>query len=123
MTLTLFFSWWYGPGWKNAFSRISQRVNILAAELSLGILLQTLFEPWKQITSYSGPNAPFELQLRVWFDNVFARCIGFFIRTNVLIFGTIACAFTYVFGVLLALLWPLVPFSPVALIILTVVLR
>lgn len=121
MAIKLFLTWWYGPGWKNAFFRINQRIEILAGEFSMSILLKTLFEPWKQITSYRGPNAPFELIIRVWFDNVFARCVGFVIRSFVLVVGIISCAFMFVFGVVLAVLWPLVPLSPILLVILSVV--
>lgn len=121
MAISLFFSWWYGAGWKNAFSRIQERVDILSSELSLGILLKTLFEPWKQITSYSGPSAALDDKLRVWLDNVFARAIGFVIRVFVLVFGSLAVVVAYGGGLLLAVLWPLVPLLPFVCIVLAVV--
>lgn len=112
-----FFKWWFGPGWMNAFARIPQRVSQLAATLSMGILVGTLFEPWKQITSYSGPHSSMELKMRVFFDNIFARIVGFVIRAGVLVFGILASIFVFIFGLLLALLWPIVPVTPVVLMI------
>lgn len=120
MAIMLFFSWWYGPGWKNSFSRITQRVDAIATELSMGILLKTLFEPWKQITSHSGPNDSIDVKFHAWFDNLFARMIGFVIRSSVLVFGTLSVVVVVLFGTVLALLWPLVPLLPVLLVLLTV---
>lgn len=121
MVITLFINWWYGAGWKNAFARIGQRIDTIAAELSMGILLRTLFEPWKQITSYANASASLESKLRTGFDNVFARVFGFIIRLNVLLFGCVACCLAAIFGIALAIAWPVVPLVPVVFIILTVI--
>lgn len=86
----------------------------------MAILLGSLFEPWKQITSYSRPNSPINVKIRVFFDNIFARIVGFFIRSAVLLFGCLACLIVFIFGIILAVLWPLVPISPILFIILTV---
>ena len=120
MAFTIFFSWWYGRGWKNAFYQASNRVSRLAQELSMPILVATLFEPWKQITSYSRPNSPINIKIRVFFDNVFARIVGFIIRTAVLLFGVVACAVVFLGGVIFAILWPAVPLLPILLIVFTV---
>lgn len=85
----------------------------------MGILLGSLFEPWKQITSYSRPNSPIDIKIRVFFDNVFARIVGFIIRTAVLIFGLVACGVVFIFGLILAVLWPFVPLSPLLLIVIS----
>lgn len=121
MALLTFFSWWYGPGWKNSFARITQRVDSIAAELSIGLLLKTLFEPWKQITSHSGPNDSIDVKIHAWFDTLFARMVGFVIRSSVLVFGAIASIFAVLFGTILAILWPLIPLLPVLFVMLTVV--
>jgi hypothetical protein len=121
MAIALFFSWWYGPGWKNSFVRITQRISILSQELSMSILVKTMFEPWKQITSHSNPTDPLELKFRAWFDTLFARMVGFVIRSSVLVFGIITSFFLLIFGTVLAILWPIVPALPIAFIILTIV--
>jgi len=121
MGFVIFFRWWYSAGWASSFVAIHQRVQILAQELSMGILLRTLFEPWKQITLYSGPNAALDTKIHVFLDNVFSRVFGFIIRSGVLVFGAIACSVVFLLGLILAVMWPVVPLLPVLFIGLAVV--
>lgn len=120
MGFVLFFRWWYTAGWTNSFVAVFWRVKMLAAELSMGILLSTLFEPWKQITTYSGPSAALDTKMRVLLDNIFSRVFGFVIRIFVIFIGSILCMAVFVFGVALAVLWPAVPFLPFIYILLAV---
>lgn len=117
MAFLLFIQWWYGQGWLNAFTRVVQRMKIISQELSLSILVKTLFEPWKQITSYAGAGSSLEQKFRAWFDNVFARIIGFIIRFFTIIFGLLATILVGIFGLILALFWPFVPLLPLILVI------
>ncbi len=80
--------------------------------LSFGILLRTLFEPWKQITQYAGPGSSFDIKFRVLLDNLFARAFGFVIRSGVLIFGAIATILTALFSLFAAVIWPAIPLLP-----------
>ena len=66
---------------------------------SLGLLLKTLFAPWRQISA-GRVRGPLSVQLRAFFDRLVSRIIGGFIRTFVLIIGSIV-------------VWPLVPIFPV----------
>jgi hypothetical protein len=109
MVLLLFFRWWYTAGWLNAFDRIGARIKIIYDDFSLPILIRTLFEPWKQITSYAPDSSSLDLKFRVWFDNLFARIIGFVIRLGVIFFAISVIVFVAIIGLFLALLWPLVP--------------
>lgn len=120
MAFFLFFRWWYSAGWLNAFERIGQRVSSVASGLSLVILLRTLFEPWKQITTYAGQDSSLDAKFRAWFDNLFARVIGFIIRMFVLLFAFLAICVVVIFGLLVAFLWPVIPLMPLGLIILGV---
>lgn len=112
MALVIFLQWWYGPGWANAFKAIFLRTESLAADLSIPILLRTMFEPWKQIKLSTAQNASFDLKMHVLAENLFSRFFGFFIRLFVIIFGVFAMIFVTIFGFLLAILWPVVPFLP-----------
>ena len=120
MGFVIFFRWWYSAGWTNSFMAISQRVRLLAQELSMGILLRTIFEPWKQITLYSGPNASLDTKIHVALDNIFSRVFGFIIRSGVLIMGAVGCVLLFIAGMLLAIIWPIVPVLPVVFVILAV---
>ena len=96
------------------------RFSSFAEWLSIPILLKTLFEPWKQIKTYTGQNTPFNVKIHIFFDNLFARAIGFLIRTFVIIFGLIVLLGVTIFGIILAVLWPIVPALPVVFIIMAV---
>jgi hypothetical protein len=120
MVLLLFFRWWYTAGWLNAFDRIAERIKNIYRDFSLPILIRTLFEPWKQITSYAPQGSSVDLKLRVLFDNFFARIIGFIIRVSVITFSVVIMLFVAIVGLLIALFWPLVPFLLPALIVLGV---
>ncbi len=120
MGLVILFRWWYSAGWTNSFIAIAGRVKLLAQELSMGILLRTLFEPWKQITLYSGPSAALDTKIHVLLDNLFSRIFGFVIRCGVLIIGVIGCVILFFAGVVLAIVWPIVPILPIVFIMLAV---
>jgi hypothetical protein len=121
MVLKQILLWWYGPGWVNAFKAITKRVELFADALSIQILLNTLFEPWKQIKSYGGPNAALDAKIRVLFDNIFARIFGFFIRFCIIVIGSILLVFIAIFGLILAIIWPVLPALPVFCIVLAVI--
>ena len=113
MGFTTFISWWYSAGWTNAFYAIICRVHILAKELSMPILLATLFEPWKQISFNGGVNVSFDTKLRLMFDNIFSRVFGFILRSTLLVIGAFASIAVFVGGVVLAILWPIIPVLPI----------
>lgn len=121
MGLVLFIGWWYSTGWKNAFTNINKNTRRVMQELSLGIIVRTLFEPWKQITMYAGPGAPIDVKLHVLFDNVFARVFGFVIRIGLIFVGLAVSAVAIVVSTAIALVWPIVPTLPVLFIVLAVV--
>lgn len=121
MAIIIFLQWWYGPGWANAFKSIILRTDTLAKDLSIPILLKTLFEPWKQIKLNTGQGASFDLKMHVLTENLFSRFFGFFIRIFVIIFGFITMLFVTIFGILLAVLWPTVPLLPIFFIIMAVI--
>lgn len=113
MALVIFLKWWYGAGWADSFKNIMLRTNNLANDLSIPILLRTLFEPWKQITLSTGQNASIDLKMHVLAENLFSRFFGFFIRIFVIFFGVIAMGVLTVFDTFLAIIWPAIPFLPV----------
>lgn len=112
MGLAIFLGWWYGAGWANSFKAIFNRVSLVAQEFSLPILLRTLFEPWKQLTVYTGPGAPLDAKMRVLFDNLFSRFFGFVVRTMFIFICLIAVTVTFIAGIILAIAWPVIPFLP-----------
>lgn len=120
MILMALFSWWYGAGWSRLATRIAARINGVLAFFSVGLLLRTLFDPFRQIGS-GKVNGPIGVQFRAWGDRMFSRAVGFVVRSIMIFVGLFAVLFFVVIGVIQLVLWPLVPILPVFGIILTAV--
>lgn len=106
-------SWWYSTGWKMMIVRVRESLLDVYDYFSLGLLLKTLFAPWRQISA-GRVRGPLSVQLRAFFDRLVSRIIGGFIRTFVLIIGSIVVSAAAVIGLAKILVWPLVPIFPVA---------
>lgn len=117
MASILLLKWWYSSGWLNAFKYILIRTQEVASEFSISILLGTLFEPWKQIKFYAGQNSSIDAKIQIWADNLFSRFFGFFIRLFIIIIGLLAILLTIIFYTFVALVWPVIPLSPIIFII------
>jgi len=108
-------SWWYGRGWAGVLTSTQRRLSTLSDMFSIKILLNTLFAPWRRIITY--PGAGLDARLRAFGDNLVSRCIGFTVRSFVLIAAAVAFLFTCAVGITELILWPLLPFICVALIV------
>lgn len=99
--------WWYGSGWVREFQRILERPSNIAKIFSIGTLLTTLFSPWKRIVSDGGKGL--DAKMRAMLDNLVSRSIGFVVRIMVLIAAVFATLGSLLFGIGVALVWPLIP--------------
>ena len=113
MLVLSFFSWWYGQGWKQAFSSIGPRVSGITEAFSVGQLLKTLFAPWKRITT--NPGSSIEQKVRAMIDNLVSRAIGFCVRIGVLIAAGISIVAVIILSVAQIILWPLAPIGVILL--------
>ncbi len=103
--------WWNSEGWKIVVRRARDSLLTVYDNFSLGLLLKTLFSPWRQISA-GRVRGPIAEQMRAFFDRLVSRIIGGFIRSIVLIFGSVAVLLAGVVGLLRILLWPFVPIFP-----------
>ena len=110
-----FFAWWYGPGWLGAFRGAFDWVRAVQAAFSIDILLKTLFSPWKRIVVIGGRSLDAKFHAAI--DNLISRVIGFFVRLIVLFAAVIIISLAAIAGLVLAVLWPLLPLISVGLII------
>ena len=122
MLLIDFYSWWYGAGWKLRFTSIFKNIANWLEYFSIGILLKTLFSPWRQNVSYVRPDQGLNIKLNAIGDNLVSRFVGFFVRLGVLFVAAITIVGVFITSVIFAILWPVLPIAPVAIIILGVVL-
>ena len=108
--------WWYTDGWKVFANGLGQRLRNTADFFSIGILVKTLFAPFRQISANGGGT-----RLQAFFDRLFSRIMGCIVRIFIILAGIISLIFQAVFGVILAVVWPLIPLSPVVCVILAVI--
>ena len=116
MLVAAFFSWWYGPGWKQVTASFGPRLKSVKESFSVNLLLPTLFAPWKQITSQ--PGRSLEDRFHAWIDNTFSRVIGFIVRSGVLIAAFVSLIVVILLTILEVIVWPLLPLAIPALLIL-----
>lgn len=99
--------WWYGPGWVRMFQQILERPKKLGQAFSIGTLLKTLFSPWKRIVSGGGKGL--DAKFRAMLDNLVSRTVGFVVRIMVLIAAGVSTLSSLLYGIGVALIWPLIP--------------
>ena len=108
MLLVAFIQWWYGPGWRDAGVRLAARLRQTVLTFSLPILLTTMFAPWRRIISY--PGSSMQERSRALIDNLISRGVGFIMRLFTLLAAIFLLGVYSIFGGLLLILWPILPF-------------
>ncbi len=103
--------WWYSQGWAWIFSELKRRLTDISESFSVGILLRTLFSPWKQIQS----PVSFRNFLQSKLDNFISRFIGATVRLGMLFAALISYLVVLIAGLLLIVTWPFIPLLIVAL--------
>lgn len=119
MLLTSLFTWWYGVGWVTLVRKVNGRINGVLRFFSVWQLLGSLFAPFRQISA-GRVQGPLGVKIRAWGDRQFSRVIGAIVRTLLILCGFIGAATYSVFGFLLIVLWPCIPFMPFVGVVLTI---
>ena len=88
-------------------SSFTKRLTRVIEDFSIGLLLKTLFSPWKRIIT--NPGRSIEDRFRAAGDNAFSRVVGFFVRLLVIITGLGAMLIVALLTLVEIILWPLVP--------------
>lgn len=105
-------SWWYTTAWRALARRIEQRLSRALDFFSVGLLLRTLFDPFRQIAAVKGRGNVNE-QFHAWIDRTFSRFVGATVRGLFIIIGTIVTFFLLLIGMLQMVVWPLIPLLPI----------
>lgn len=111
MIVMQFLRWWYGYGWLTAAKELVAFLRRMASEFSLGILIRTLFAPWKRTVNLAGPNTPLNVRFQWWIGNQVSRFIGLLIRLIVLGVAVTLIIVTAVLGLAGLVIWPVLPFG------------
>ena len=118
MVITSLLSWWYVEGWREQLTRIKWAFIRMADRFSIGLLIKTLFAPFRQISADEqdrGNNLA-----TVITDKLVSRLIGCFMRTIMIIVGTITLILLAIVSAIRMLMWPLLPVLPIVGVILMV---
>ena len=120
MFLVGVFSWWYGEGLVLRAKLFKDRLKLSADFFSIGLLISTLFEPFRQISA-DGIDGPINIQIQSFFDRLLSRFIGAFMRIIMIFAGIIVMFLQALFGCLVILFWLILPLLPVAGLIATTI--
>ena len=116
------FSWWYSHGWHIFISKCHTWLASITDFFSMSSLIRTLFKPFRQISAEAAAaNSSLDLKFRMFLDRLISRIVGFFSRLILLLVGVIAIIIGGVFSLLLIILWPLIPLTPIAGIVLAAI--
>jgi hypothetical protein len=111
MAILIMLGWWYGRGWLWVIHSIGTNLQRLGRIFAVNVLLKTWFSPWKQIYSPS----TFRTFFISLIDNAVSRVIGSFVRGTMLFCAGILAVLVVLFGLMAALLWPLLPLAVIVL--------
>ena len=120
MIIGALFSWWYGAGWSRLGKNTVGRIDGALAFFSVGLLLKTLFDPFRQISA-GRVRGPIGAQFRAWGDRQFSRGVGFVVRTTMIAFGLLVVGMLALVGLLQIIVWPLIPLLPIIGLLLTAI--
>ena len=108
-----FISWWYADGLKGVMQRLGLQLAKITDFFSVGLLIKTLFTPFRLIDSYSAGGQSLDDKIRAGLDKLIARFIGGLIRSTVLLFAIIVIFTTIVIDILKIILWLMAPSLPI----------
>lgn len=106
-----FFVWWYGLGWAQLMHRVWGRVVRVLNFFSVGLLLGSLFAPFRQISAGSAKGSV-NKQLQAWGDLLFSRMMGAVVRLILVFVGLLTALLVGIFGVVIIIVWPFLPAAP-----------
>jgi len=120
MFLVGILSWWYGNGWVARIQATKDRLASSADFFSLGLLVSTIFAPFRQISAGKVSGSIGD-QMRAFLDRTISRFVGAAVRIFMIIFGLITMFFQIIFGIIVIIVWPIIPLFIVIGLIMTVI--
>lgn len=113
--------WWYMDGWLEQLQKIRNSFARMADRFSIGLLIQTLFSPFRQIST-DEQGRDIGSKLAVFVDKLISRVIGGIMRTTMILVGSVTLCLLAVLSIVRLLIWPLLPVAPiVGLILMSIV--
>ncbi len=113
MVIVGLLEWWYSAGFVARLRRLGDRLDRLMDYFSIGLLLRTLFAPFRQISA-GQVQGPLPVQMRAWADRQFSRLVGATVRLIMIFAGSLVLGCAAVYALFAALVWLVVPLLPIA---------
>jgi len=114
------FKWWYGAGWISRIQMFKDRLDVSADFFSIGLLLKTLFAPFRQISAEK-VDGSIEDKMRAFFDRMISRTVGSVVRIVMMLIGLSAMLIQILFSGIVLVFWLLMPVLPIVGLILAVI--
>ena len=121
MLLVSLTSWWYSKGLKKEAAHLAGAMGGSLDFFSIGLLIKTLFAPFRQIDAGRSVQAPIDAQVRMFFDRLLSRIIGAFMRSTVMIMGVAVLVVQAVGSLLVLVGYLLLPLLPIVGVIMYIV--
>ena len=114
MFLVGLISWWYTGGWRTQWSRAVDRFLGTVDFFSLGQLLETFFDPFRQISAGGAIGGSLGDAFRAFLDKLFSRIVGAVIRFGTILIGVCAIVLQALYQLVILVAWLFVPVLPLA---------
>ena len=120
MFLVGILSWWYGKGFYGRINMIKHRLLVVSDTFSIGLLIRTLFNPFRQISAETG-GSTFPEKVQAFFDKLLSRIIGAVVRSFMVLFGSVVIILQIIFGIISLLFWLILPILPIVGLVLMII--
>lgn len=105
------FQWWYGAGLAKHARHVYAGILRTADFFSIGLLIRTLFNPFRQISAGAVQGGLPE-QFRAWADRTFSRVFGAFLRSFLIIIGMVCLSIRVIYAAINMVAWLVLPAAP-----------
>lgn len=120
MFLAGILSWWYGDGLSGRLKLFADRLASVGDTFSIKLLFETLFKPFKTISSDGTNSLALSDQIRAFFDKMLSRTIGAIVRIMMIFVGFIVMIIQIIINVIILMFWLIMPIIPFAGLIMTI---
>ena len=111
-------SWWYSRGFSELINGLKERLRDAADFFSIRLLMQNFFSPYRQISAQGTSSSAVNDRMQAFLDSLISRVVGTVVRLFVLIAGIIVIFLQITVGVVMIMIWPLIPMTVVGGVIL-----
>lgn len=114
-------SWWYGLGFKKRIDDLTDSFRRTLDYFSIGLLIKTLFAPFRQISASKASGAAIDIRFRMFLDRLISRIVGSFMRTIVVLIGIVVIVIKFLISLVVIVFHLLLPVLPIVGIVMMII--